>query len=590
MKRYYLLILVLIPLVCLNTAMAGRQGVKFVKSEDGSIAKEYINNTSTGITLDVPVNDDCENAEAIIAGEYGIHNMLEGVEFSTLEATFDGNGLCQTEPNVWYVYTADLTAEVTVSTDGLLGAEDLELDYDSYLAVYDGSDCPPTSLIACNDDYDENYDYSQITFVATEGNQYLIEVGGIDKGGRAATGTGELLLTSRPIHDIGIWSVTVFRPGMLFDPDAYVVEGIAELYIYNFGANIERFDAYAQDLNVGYYRYMEDIDIDPGQLVKVPLTWEGDFEYELPQDTCIYGELEYKLDVSTFDQVRANNSYTVEFRRHRPIEFEYKNYGDTVHGGEWIWHPEAVTAMEYVSERDEDIVYIGGRVCSGDEDFGEGGSLWFEESRYVDPVNISLYFDENEDGIPDAVPVFEATVVPSGVSPDWSYAVLPCGVSVEEGQHFWVGWSDYRYDRWGYYLAMDGHPSDDVWYFSEDTHAWEQASSDHWGFFLGAWSRDEMVGMADKPSGVPEAFELSQNYPNPFNAQTSIGFALPQAGDVELTVYNTLGQKIDVIALGPMEAGYHTVNWDASDVSTGVYFYKIQAGEFSKTQKMMLLK
>ncbi len=587
MKRCYLLILVLIPLVCLNTASAGRQGIEFVKSENGSIVKEYINDTPSGITLDVPANDDCENAEGIIAGEYGIHNMITGVEFSTLEATFDGDGLCQTEPNVWYVYTADVSAEVTVSTDGLLGAEELELDYDSYLAVYDGSDCPPTTLIACNDDYDENYDYSQLTFVATEGNQYLIEVGGIDKGGRTATGTGELLVTSRPIHDVGIWSVTEFRPGELFDPDN---EGFAGLttYIYNYGANPERVDVLAYDYDQGYSNWYYDLEMDPGQLLEVSLT-QSFANYMLPSDTCTENNLSFET-VLDRDLVPENDIFTTVSRRPRPITHEYKNYADTVWGGKWMWHPEAVTAMEYVSERDEDIVYIGGRVCSGDEDFGEGGTLWFEESRYIDPVMLSLYFDENEDGLPDDEPIFEAPVLPSGDSPDWSYAVLPCGVSVTEGQHFWVGWSDYRYDRWGYYLATDGQPSDDVWYFGEDTHTWEQASSDHWGFFLGAWSREDMVGIGDNPSGMPETFELSNNYPNPFNAQTSIGFALPQAGDVKLTVYNTLGQEIEVIALGQLEAGYHSVNWDASDVSTGVYFYKVQAGEFSKTQKMLLLK
>jgi hypothetical protein len=89
---------------------------------------------------------------------------------------------------------------------------------------------------------------------------------------------------------------------------------------------------------------------------------------------------------------------------------------------------------------------------------------------------------------------------------------------------------------------------------------------------------------------VPEKFELLSNYPNPFNAQTNITFNLPEASEVTLDVYNTLGQKIDTIVNDRLDAGQHTVSWDANDFSSGVYFYKLTAGENEITRKMNLLK
>ena len=96
-------------------------------------------------------------------------------------------------------------------------------------------------------------------------------------------------------------------------------------------------------------------------------------------------------------------------------------------------------------------------------------------------------------------------------------------------------------------------------------------------------------GHADQP-GLPTQFALHQNYPNPFNPSTEISFSLPEACAVRLEVYNVLGQRVASLVDGRMDAGAHTVTWDATEVSSGVYLYHLQAGEFSETRKMMLLK
>jgi hypothetical protein len=96
-------------------------------------------------------------------------------------------------------------------------------------------------------------------------------------------------------------------------------------------------------------------------------------------------------------------------------------------------------------------------------------------------------------------------------------------------------------------------------------------------------------------TGIPKTYQLSQNYPNPFNPQTVIKYDLPEAGYVNITVYNILGQKVKTLVDEDQEAGYKSVNWDGKDeegkeTASGIYFYKIMTKGFEKTKKMILLK
>jgi hypothetical protein len=107
--------------------------------------------------------DTCMNAQEI--------GDVTDMPFDTTNASFDGFGACMTSPNIWFLYTASCSGDVTVSLAGSA--------YDTKLAVYNGSECYPTEsdLIECNDDTTSSYQ-SEITFAATAGNQYLIEIGG----------------------------------------------------------------------------------------------------------------------------------------------------------------------------------------------------------------------------------------------------------------------------------------------------------------------------------------------------------------------------------------------------------------------------
>ena len=101
-----------------------------------------------------------------------------------------------------------------------------------------------------------------------------------------------------------------------------------------------------------------------------------------------------------------------------------------------------------------------------------------------------------------------------------------------------------------------------------------------------------------EPISIPTEFSLFQNFPNPFNPSTTISFEIPQVhanSDVNLSIYNLLGQKVRVLVTANMSAGIHAIQWDGKNdigrnVPSGLYFYRLTAGNFAETNKMLLLK
>ncbi len=98
------------------------------------------------------------------------------------------------------------------------------------------------------------------------------------------------------------------------------------------------------------------------------------------------------------------------------------------------------------------------------------------------------------------------------------------------------------------------------------------------------------TSVGNEAKDTPEAFSLSQNYPNPFNPSTTIRYTLDQSGLVSLNVYNILGQKVAELINGVRPAGSYTVNWDASSVSSGMYYYRLESGGRVITKTMTLIK
>jgi hypothetical protein len=118
-------------------------------------------------------------------------------------------------------------------------------------------------------------------------------------------------------------------------------------------------------------------------------------------------------------------------------------------------------------------------------------------------------------------------------------------------------------------------------------------NSGRYQYKIEAVSRSEKKFVGDVISvevGVPKGYALHQNYPNPFNPVTVIEFETPEAGYVLIELYNSAGQKVRDIFAGELPAGYHKVRFDASGLSSGVYFYRMSAGKFNAVRKMVIMK
>ena len=98
------------------------------------------------------------------------------------------------------------------------------------------------------------------------------------------------------------------------------------------------------------------------------------------------------------------------------------------------------------------------------------------------------------------------------------------------------------------------------------------------------------TGVEESPSSLPTYYALNQNYPNPFNPSTTIEFALPVSSKIRLMVYDVLGREVANVVEGDFTAGVHKVQFNASQFSSGVYFYRLEAGDFVAVKKLMLLK
>ena len=103
------------------------------------------------------------------------------------------------------------------------------------------------------------------------------------------------------------------------------------------------------------------------------------------------------------------------------------------------------------------------------------------------------------------------------------------------------------------------------------------------------WRIDPPCGISGAES-IPSEYQLKQNFPNPFNPTTNIRFTLPTSEFVILKIYNLLGEEISILLNETLPAGLHTINFDASGLKSGMYVYRIKAGGFSESKKMLLVK
>ena len=108
---------------------------------------------------------------------------------------------------------------------------------------------------------------------------------------------------------------------------------------------------------------------------------------------------------------------------------------------------------------------------------------------------------------------------------------------------------------------------------------------------IGAYYFDQILG-AEFPETcpLPTAFSLSLPYPNPFNSSVTISFAVPRPGEVRITIYDITGREVEALVTGHLSTGAHEAVWNAAGAASGVYFVRMEAGDFMQTRKMILLK
>jgi hypothetical protein len=141
------------------------------------------------------------------------------------------------------------------------------------------------------------------------------------------------------------------------------------------------------------------------------------------------------------------------------------------------------------------------------------------------------------------------------------------------------------------YTAPNFETLDTLWATGLATNSDGTSSGDNWN-----WSAPKRVfvrnpiGIRIISSNVPGKFSLEQNYPNPFNPVTQIKFTVPKSDFVRLAVFDLTGSLVETLVQENLSAGTYNIEWDGSRFSSGVYFYRLQSGNFAETRKMMLTK
>ncbi|MCK5330840.1 MAG: T9SS type A sorting domain-containing protein, partial [Candidatus Marinimicrobia bacterium] len=98
-----------------------------------------------------------------------------------------------------------------------------------------------------------------------------------------------------------------------------------------------------------------------------------------------------------------------------------------------------------------------------------------------------------------------------------------------------------------------------------------------------------VLGVGDEAL-LPSEYALHQNYPNPFNPTTTIRFDIVEQGHVTLNIYNLLGQRVGTLVNQQLDPGFHSVQWNASSIASGVYLYTIEMNNFAKSRKLLIIK
>jgi len=256
-----------------------------------------------------------------------------------------------------------------------------------------------------------------------------------------------------------------------------------------------------------------------------------------------------------------------------------------------------------VNPTNSNVVYLGSGVYDGPVKMStDGGSTWRSYGSGIDFENILAL---------KAVSLNPNTLFAGGVY--FGFGTYSGLYRLSEGASTWTKAIDNFYCsevvhkvspptemyassfNAGIYRSMDGGSS-----WNPISTSLPYATSDavcvvgNWVYvafrYAGIWKTATVTGVTDQNAKLPVNLSLAQNYPNPFNPSTTIEFSLAERSFVKLTILNILGQEIETLVNSELGVGVHEVRWNAAKYPSGMYFYRLQAGEFVETKKLVLLR
>lgn len=183
---------------------------------------------------------------------------------------------------------------------------------------------------------------------------------------------------------------------------------------------------------------------------------------------------------------------------------------------------------------------------------------------------------------------------------DWNDVSGAVGynIQIDNNSNFSSPTANYEVGYSHYNIYGNAFPDYTIYYWRIRSEYYEDGDY-YWGEWTKPWYliyEEQSTGIDDNnPADSPDEYRIKQNYPNPFNASTTIEYYLPTAGSVTLDIYNILGQKINTIDEGFKKSGYQQITWNGTDydnntVASGIYFYRLKAGDYIISKKMQLLK
>jgi hypothetical protein len=219
-------------------------------------------------------------------------------------------------------------------------------------------------------------------------------------------------------------------------------------------------------------------------------------------------------------------------------------------------------------------------------DVGVETSFSYNSGGYLDLDGNILYVDGSEyiGPLPVELSSFSAVILENGIKLKWR-------TETEVSNYGFEILRSTKNDNWQVLGFVEGHgnsnsPKD---YSFDD----ENAATGKYSYRLKQLDTDgkfEYSKVIEVDIGSPQEFELSQNYPNPFNPSTTIRFSVSESSFINLTIFNSLGEKIEEPVNEVKEPGVHTIELNAQDLPSGTYLYRIQSDSFTSTKKMILIK